>query len=92
MKNLFQSSMPTYMHPEAQIKMPNCPPTKTEQRGTNPVAGKKSIYEAMAMKKIMDDPFQLNSHTAPEVDEVQLEIERANLTKQRLLEPINFSE
>ena len=84
--------MPTYMHPEAQIKTPNCPPTKTENRGTNPVAGKKSKYEDMAMQQIMDDPFQLNGHTTPEVDQVQLEIQRANLAKQRLLERINISE
>ena len=70
MKNTFQNNMPTYQHPELQIKMPTCPPTKTEHRGTNPV----------------------DSKPAPEVDEIQLEIERANLAKKRLLERINFSE
>ena len=92
MKNLFQSSMPTYMHPEAQIKTPNCPLTKTENRGTSPAVSKKSKYETMAMKQIMDDPFQMNSHTSSDVDLIQLEIQKANLAKQRLLERLTISD
>ena len=38
MKTLFHSDMPTYMHPETQIKTPNCPLSRTENSGTRPAA------------------------------------------------------
>ena len=84
--------MPTYMHPEAQIKTPDCPLPKTEHRGTSSTFNKKSKYERMAMQQVRDDPFQLKSHINPNADPVQLEIQEANLARQRLLERLTISD
>ena len=59
---------------------------------------KKSIYEDMVIKQIRDDPFQLNSHTKPELvskppayteDTRLVEIQRINREKREWLEKLH---
>ena len=84
MKTIYQTDMPTYMHPEAQIKTPDAPPPRTAHKGTSPNISKKSRYEAMADQQIRDDPFQLKITAA--------DIQEANLARQRLLDRLATSE